>query len=50
MKIGEVLKIRIKSYRGERRWRRESSEWGLALHRHLVQLLLVGDHLQVLHL
>ena len=43
MKIGE----RRKSYRRERWWRRQASKRRLALHRHLVQLLLVGDYLEI---
>ena len=43
MKIGE----RRKSYRRERWWRRQASKRRLALHRHLVQLLLVGDYLEM---
>ena len=43
MKIGE----RRQSYRRERWRRRQASKRRLALHRHLVQLLLVGDYLEI---
>ena len=36
-------------HRGQRRRRWKSSTGRLALHRHLVQLLLVGDHLRRQH-